>query len=782
MHKKLFQKQHLNVARFWRRMAAGLLVAANLLMMTQADAQTADTDTTQSIPPVVLPGFQIISPIASPREGEHSLSVSGITKQDIKEHIGNGSVNNLFDRVPSMITTSDAGTGLGYSYMRIRGIDQTRINVTVNGIALNDAESQGSWFVNLPDFGSKVQHLDIQRGAGTSNNGASAFGASMNFTTLEPARKAYAEVSSSAGSFYTFRNSVSAGTGLIKNRFSADISYSNILSRGYIEHASAKLHSLFFTAKYRIWNEKKFKDYGSLQFNILYGNEKTGLAWNGVPSDSLNSNRRYNSCGEYYDANGNRQYYENETDNYQQTHYQLHYLLNHYVGRHGFIDFKASLHLTRGIGYYEEYQDDIFYANYGLPNWQSSNLDTESTADLVTRKNLDNYFYGGTFNLTHQISNRQGGYYAWMVGGAVNRYNGKEFGTLEWMQYNQNVAQGTHWYDGTGDKRQYNFYWKVLYCADFNTQSYNHSPFVYADLQFRHIDYHIGGENANMLDVTQSYAWNFVNPKIGVQYEWRKKSSAWSQETYFTFSVANREPTRSDLTEADADSRPRPETMYDFELGYLLKHEKFKFSADVYFMYYIDQLVLTGEINSVGAAVMTNTDRSYRTGIEITAAYQPLKWLKWNINGTFSLNKILDFTEHVDDWDSGLQRENHLGTTDISFSPNIVANNEFVFTPVKNFDITFITKFVSRQYIDNSSRKEYSIDPYCVNNLQLSYKIETKPISEIRLFFQVNNIFNAKYESNAWLYRYFYGGEEYCMDGYFPQAGINFMGGVTLHF
>lgn len=749
-----------------------LIIIFAIIVMACGRIVAQNADSTENLPTVLLPGLKIVS---SAPTGEHVFSESTVSKTDLDRNIGNGSVNNMFDRVTSMVTTSDAGTSVGYTYMRIRGIDHTRINVTINGIAFNDAESQGSWFVNAPDLAAKVQYIDIQRGAGTSNNGASAFGASMNFVTLTPSSTPYVQLSSSAGSFYTFRNSISAGTGIIKNRFSADISYSNILSRGYIEHASAKLHSLFFTADYRILNEKKNKEYGRLKFNLIYGNEKTGLAWNGVPYDSLNTNRRYNSCGEYYDANGNRQYYENQTDNYQQTHYQLHYNWDKELSNQQEINLHAALHLTRGKGYYEEYQDDTYAGNYGLPFVPTDEFGNESTLDAITRKSMDNYFYGGIFNFSHTVTPS----FIWTVGGAVNRYDGQEFGTLEWLQYNNNVAKSAHWYDGTGDKRQYNVYGKVI--STIRSHKNLNKTLMYADLQYRCIDYRIGGTNANMLDVAQKYKWHFLNPKVGVAHTFNKPQ--FTHQLYYNFSVANREPTRSDLTESDELSRPKPETMYDFELGYLLKERErnhLTVSVDGYFMYYRDQLVLTGEINSVGAAVMTNADKSFRTGLEFSVVYQPLKWLQWNVNGNLSINKILDFTEYVDDWDTGVQREKHIGTTDISFSPNAVINNEFLFTPVKNFDISFVTKFVSRQYIDNSSRKEYSIDPYCVSNLQLSYKITTKAIPEIGLFFQINNIFNAKYESNAWLYRYYLGGEECRMDGYNTQAGINFMGGVTL--
>lgn len=772
------QKNNFKKMRHAKKLLFGAFIIIFFFSFTSLQAQE-DTSVTRLI---LLPATRIS---ASAPSGESTFSVSSINKKDIQSAHGNGSVNNMLDQIPGMITTSDAGNGLGYSYMRIRGIDQTRINVTINGISLNDAESQGSWLVNLPDFASSVESLDVQRGVGSSHNGASAFGASMNFSTLTPAENPFADISSSAGSFYSFRNSIHVGTGLIKKRFSANAGYSNVLSRGFIDHSSAKLHSAFFTGKYNILSEKKNKDYGFLQFNLLYGNEKTGLAWNGVPFDSLATNRTYNSCGEYYDVNGNRKHYENQTDNFQQTHAQLHYKLTRAIADKHYFDFHAALHLTRGIGYYEEYQDDVFAANYGLISLTNP-YGNETVTDAITRKYLDNYFYGGIFSFNHTINDK----YTWVLGGTANRYQGKEYGTLEWLQWNAGNEKGWHWYDGTGDKRQYNLYAKFIANLrhrkfEYHKISCSHTT-LYADIQYRCIDYRIGGFNANLFDVTQSHVWHFINPKAGVNFQWTNPTSydevAIRHEVYFTFSTANREPTRSDLTEAAADKRPTPETLYDFELGYLCSGENFRVTADAYFMYYTDQLVLTGEINDVGAAIMSNVDKSFRTGIELTSTYKPLKWFQWMINGTFSLNKILDYTEYVDDWDTGLQRVKKLGTTDISFSPNIVASNQFTFIPVRNFDIALTTKFVSRQYIDNSSRKEYSIDPYCVTNLQLNYKIETKAIPEIAFYFQINNIFNAEYESNAWLYRYYLGGKENRMDGYFPQAGINFMGGITLRF
>ena len=745
-----------------------------LLAMLAGILSSRAQSITDSLSPIQLEGVGIKWTKPS---GEEMFSATGISKDDINRNMGNGSINNLFELVPSMITTSDAGTGIGYTYMRIRGIDQTRINVTINGIALNDAESQGSWFVNLPDFGAKVQQLDVQRGVGTSNNGSAAFGATMNFGTLDNSHQRFFEISSTAGSFNTFRNSATFGTGLIGDVFAATISYSNVLSDGYIDFSSAKLHSLFFSNDFYLKNKKKHKDYGKLKLNILYGNEKTGLAWNGVPSYMLNVNRRYNSCGEYTDETGIVHHYFNESDNYQQLHTQLFYDYNKRINERNNIKVNVAGHFTRGIGYYEEYKEDQEYAAYALENPIIGN-DTIYFSDFVTRKWLNNYFYGVTFSFKQSFSKIGNkdlyNHLSWSVGGSANRYDGKEYGTIAWSQFG-GMPDNYRWYVGPGQKNQFNIYGTLDY-----TQG---RWYTYIDLQYRLIDYHIGGTDAYLTDVSQHHLWHFFNPKAGVSVDLDNNRH---HSMYLSLARSQREPTRSDLITAPKDNRPVPETLYDVELGYRMHYNKYAFNANAYFMYYDKQLVLTGKINDVGAPIMTNVDKSYRLGIELVSAYRPIKYFTWNIKGTFSLNKILDFTEYVDEYDENGeflgQRVNHLGTTNLSFSPNIVASNEFIVTPIDNFNIALTTQFVSRQYIDNSSNKLYSIKPYCVTNLNLSYCFHTKPVKDIELFFRINNLFNAKYESNAWVYRYYYDGIECFDDGYFPQATINFMGGVRIKF
>lgn len=768
-------KKKLNEKKILFLLLTGLFV---LISFTKIYPQTT-LQTNDSLRPILLKSVGISWTRES---GEELFSSSFITQEEIKQSQGNGSINNLFDLVPSMITTSDAGTGIGYTYMRIRGIDQTRINVTINGIALNDAESQGSWFVNLPDFGSHVKNLQIQRGVGTSNHGAAAFGATMNFATQNENRKPFFELSSSVGSFYTFRNAISAGTGLLNQQFSANVHYSNILSRGYIDRADAKLHSFFFNSDYHILSSKSNKDYGKLSFNVIYGKEKTGLAWNGVPSDSLKTNRTYNSCGEYYDENGIRKYYENESDNYEQGHYQLFYAFNkNFIGdkKEHFLKVDFATHLTRGMGYYESYKYNKKLKNYGLTVATPSN-DTIKKTDLITRKFLDNHFYGFTFNVEHQISDflqegKKRNSFSWSLGGAWNQYDGDHYGHIIWMKYAGNTPVNYPWYKGNGNKKQLNL---------FGTFSYNlnNQIYTYVDLQYRHIHYLITGIDDNLLDIGQQYIWNFFNPKAGFNYSWKNNTNTIEHSIYTSLALSHREPTRADLVDSPEEQKPVPERMFDVEFGYRIKDAKMAFNINGYYMYYINQLVLTGEINDVGAALMKNVPYSYRSGIELIAAYQPLHFFQWKINGTFSLNKILHYTEYVDNWDTGLQEHFDLGTTNISFSPAIIASNSFIFTPLKDFKIGLVTKVVGKQYLDNSSNENYMLKPYSITHVHLNYTFHTKAVPEIGLFFSIYNIFNSSYSSNAWLYKYYEGGIEKYLDGYFTQAGINFLGGIRVRF
>jgi iron complex outermembrane receptor protein len=514
--------------------------------------------------------------------------------------------------------------------------------------------------------------------------------------------------------------------------------------------------------------------------NIFYGNERTGLAWNGVPSDSLKTNRRFNSNGLYYDADGNLQRYDNETDNYQQTHYQLFYDYKNSKQR---FEMNVGAHFTRGIGYYEQYKQNRRFSEYGLPDFEMVDPPIKKS-DFITRKYLDNYFYGVVFNSTKEFAITEEHVLFLSARAALNNYDGKHYGTIIWAKYLDILSPNYKWYNGIGNKLQSN----VVASLGYTYKGW----LAYIDFQYRYINYKITGTNDKLNDITQNHVWDkFLNPKAAISYSWQKRHI--EQTTYFSFAMANREPTRSDLVNAKPGETPVPETLYNFELGYTLNMNKFKFNANGYYMLYHNQLVLTGEINTTGAAIMKNVKDSYRLGLELVANYQPVKFFQWKIAGTFSLNKILNYDHLIENRDEywelipGNEYVNtFMKSTTISFSPAIVASNVFQFYPFKNFNVNLMTQFVSKQYIDNSQDKNHILKPYCVSNLNLRYDIPKLKKLNLSLFFSVNNIFNAKYESNAWLYRtilnYENYSEEYSEDGYFPQAGINFIGGVKLRF
>lgn len=701
-----------------------------------------------------------------------AANVTTMSMPQIRAQQGNGSVNNLLELMPSVVTTSESGNGLGATYLFIRGIDQTRINTTLNGVTINNAESQGSWLVNLPDMAAFIENVSVQSGANTSD-GSTSYGARVDFVTRGIPTKPFAEVRSSYGSFNTFHNMVSAGTGLIGKRFSMLASFSDIRSDGYIDYSGVRLNSGFLTAELDLYNFKKNKDNGKLKFHMLYGTEHTGLAWNGVPYDLLETNRTYNSCGEYYDDFGNMHYYENSKDHYTQTFYQLEYVKD-WIRQEGrqHHTLQVMPYLTRGFGYYEQYKDDKKVKKYGLV----ALYDSIKTADLVTQKYLDNYFYGihAQYTGTQVFKNHSNQGLRWVAGADVSNYNGKHYGNIVWVQPNRVVDCPAmfEWYRGTGNKLQTKFFGNLRYWYK------NFS--VTGELQYRHVDYVIEGVNDELTPIPQEYHWNFVNPKIALHYYMEKGKLKHSFD--LSFATANREATRNDLVGAPDGRKPIPETLYDLEFSYMMHNDKFFFNTTLYGMYYHNQLVRTGELDQTGDPLMTNVDKSYRAGIELSAAYRPVRFFTWHINGGFSINRILNYVHYVEDWENGGYVEQQLGNTPIAYSPNVIIGNDFTFTPLKDFNISLITKFVSKQYLDNSGDDTYVLKPYTYTNLRLSYTFHFKGLKDLELFVHVNNLFNTKYETNAALYTGYYGGEISYYPYYFPQAGINALGGVRLKF
>ncbi|MBN2174180.1 MAG: TonB-dependent receptor [Bacteroidales bacterium] len=686
---------------------------------------------------------------------ESPTAYTSVDKEDIESQNLGQDLPYILQITPSVVTSSDAGAGVGYTGIRIRGTDITRINVTMNGVPVNDAESQGVYFVDLPDLASSVDNIQIQRGVGTSTNGAAAFGASINIQTTTMNADPYAEISSAAGSFNTLKNTLNFGSGLIDGKWTLDGRLSAIQSDGYIDRGWSNLKSFYLSGGY----------YGSksiLKAIVTSGWEKTYQAWYGIPKDSLETNRRYNPSGEMLDEEGNIiGYYDNQTDNYQQDYYQLHFA--HQFSRA--LNLSSAVFYTKGKGYYESYRNMDSYSDYGFENVVIGN-DTITRTNLIRQKWLDNDFYG--FNLSLNLEKEK---FDISVGTGWNKYAGDHFGYIIWAEHASNSFIDKPWYENTGSKQDYHIFGKIDY-------RFTGMISLYGDFQYRAISYKMKGIHDNLRDLTQSHSFNFFNPKGGVFISVNEKNSL-----YASVAVAHREPNRSVYRDADPGQKISSEHLVDFELGYKFNNRNLNFEANYYYMDYKDQLVLTGQINNVGDPILVSVPQSYRTGIELIGGLKITNFFRWDMNATLSRNKINDFTAYTDNWDTWPEQvEESLGTTDISFSPDIIANNSLNFVPFKNFSTVLLSKYVSRQYIDNTSSKERSLDPYFVNDLKFFYTVTTRLIREINFTISLNNIFNVEYETNAWVYRYFYANEEYELNGFFPQAKFNFMCGVILKF
>ena len=648
----------------------------------------------------------------------------------------------ILNQTPSVVINSDAGNGVGYTGIRIRGSDATRINMTINGIPYNDAESQGLFFVNLPDLASSVSDIQIQRGIGTSSNGAGAFGASMNFSTNEVNLDAYGELNNSAGSFNTWKNTVKAGSGLINGHFTVDARLSKISSDGFIDRATTDLSSFYVSGAY-------ITDNTSIRVNVLSGKEKTYQAWNGIPEADLHNNRRANYSGTEKPGEP----YDNETDNYQQDHYQL--FFNHRFSDD--LSFNTAFFLTKGKGYYENYKAGESYADYGLSDFIIGN-DTLAQTDLVRRLWLDNDYFGQILSLRYKHSRG-----LLTVGGGWNRYNGKHFGEVTWAQAGFPV--NFRWYDLRSKKTDVNAYAKYEYRIATGLQ-------LFGDLQYRDVVYNLGGFRDNpTLFINNHY--HFVNPKLGITYNFDRT------RMYASYAFASKEPNRDDF-EAGAEQQPEPEKMHDIEAGIETKFNRYSWSANVYYMKYRDQLIPTGKINDVGAYTRINIPDSYRAGIELQGSVTLAKWLAFSANLALSRNKVQNFTEYYDDYDNGGQKSVYRGSTDIAFSPSVTGGAGISIEPFENARIALLSKYVSRQYLDNTSMKSRSLDPYYVQDARVSYSLPNRLFKSTDLILQVNNVFNKKYEANGYTFSYLYDGSLTTENFYFPMAGTNFMFAVNI--
>jgi iron complex outermembrane receptor protein len=671
---------------------------------------------------------------------KNPITFTNVSKQELAPRNLGQDIPVLLNYLPSVVTTTDAGNGIGYTYMRVRGADGSRINVTLNGVPFNDSESQGTFFVNLPDFASSLESVQLQRGVGTSTNGAGAFGASLNLQTKSFQEKAYAEISNSVGSFASRKHTLAFGTGL-HNNFEMNARISNIASDGFIDRASSNMFGYFFNANY-------ITDKSQIKFMAFGGKEKTYQAWYGIEDpDKLQNDRTFNPAGMYTDASGNVQFYDDETDNYWQNHFQLHWAekwSDKWISN-------VAFHYTIGKGYFEQYREDENLADYNLPAFNGN-----FTSDLVRKRWLDNDFFGTTFSLNYKTAKTD-----LLIGGAANRYLGNHFGEVVWTQ--NYVPNANRYYDDFGNKDDINFYTKVSYNI---TNKLN----LFADLQYRMVFYE--ASSVKFSDVNDTF--RFFNPKAGLSYQLNDKNAF-----YGYFGIANKEPRRDDYENGSV----KPERLFDYELGWKYNTKKVKLSANAFYMNYKDQLVLTGALNDVGAPIFTNSGKSYRVGLEVESSIAITNKLILNPNVTLSQNKNQDFYFQRD----GVLQ--NLGNTDIAFSPNFVFGNQLVYLLTKDFQISFLSKFVSEQYMGNIDSNRSKLDAYFVNDLNINYEWKlNKGIQSIVFSGLVNNIFNLEYESNGYFYTYdddwSTPGSTTTIEGtgFYPQAGINFLFGVNLKF
>ncbi len=721
--------------------------------INQSIAVKKNLELSFSLEDAVITGEEII--VKSTRAGISTpTTYSEVGKEAIESKNLGQDMPYLLGMEPSLVTTSDAGAGIGYTGLWIRGSNIQRINVTVNGVPINDAESHGVFWVNMPDFASSIESAQVQRGVGTSTNGGGAFGATINLETNLVEEEAFGEINSSFGSFNTLKNNARFGTGLIKNKWAFEGRLSKVSTDGYIDRASSDLSSYFVQGGY-------YTDKTTVKAVVFSGREKTYQAWYGVDQWTMdNYGRSFNWAGVIYNEDGSMRYYDNQTDNYQQDHYQLHWSqkLNNK------LSFNTALHYTYGRGYYEEYKQGEELGGYPIgiqyfgldstlvgSNYTPFYHDTIQSADLIVRRWLDNHFYGATFALNYTTNKLN-----MSVGGALNKYaNARHFGEIIWAQYAGSTSYGDKYYDNKANKTDFNIYTK----ADYKVSN---QFGLFVDIQLRNILYKAEGADKGgaTIGINESYA--FFNPKAGVTY-----NLSMLGQVYASVAVANREPIRTDFLDAPEGIKPEPEQLIDYEIGLRRRNNNGFYSFNFYYMKYKNQLVLTGEINDVGSPIRANVGESYRAGIELDGGYQPLSWFRFRANATFSTTST-DYKQLVD---SAIV---NFDNVQISFSPQVVAGIELTLLPFKNFDVSAIGRQVSRQYLDLTENNAHSLDPYTTLNLRIGYKIEPSFMNEIQFTLMVNNLLNAEYSTNG----YMWGDTPY----YYPQAGTNFLAGVSLKF
>ena len=671
------------------------------------------------------------------------ISFSNVTKKDISSRNLGQDLPILLNYLPSVVTTSDAGAGIGYTGIRIRGVSPQSTNITINGIPFNDAESHGTYWVNLPDFSSSVENLQVQRGVGTSTNGSGAFGASINILTDAVSDIAFATISSSIGSYNTFKNTIKFSTGLINN-FELSGRLSKINSDGYVDRAFSDLKSYFIQGSY--------SDENTLIKALTFGGHERGYqAWFGVTSDQIKENRRQNPYT-----------YENEIDNYKQDHFQFHW--NEKLNSSWSTN--LGLNYTDGRGYYEQYREDDSIDGYSgiLSSDNDSNGNELGTTDLIRRRWLDNNFYVLNASVDYNSKNLNLNFNSF-----YSFYSGDHFGEIIWARtFSQNGKIRDRYYEGNGKKKDFSVFSKASFNLGEKTE-------IYTDLQFRKVNYKTSGITSDLVNMILDKEYNFFNPKFGASYKFKPNSML-----YFSYARANREPSRSDY---ESNLSIKPEELNDLELGWRFRNEKIKLNINSYYMLYSNQLVLTGELDDVGTPIRTNSGNSYRLGIEIDNFLKLSEKTSFQTNLTLSSNKNKEIISKVNG------EIYNYGKTNISFSPNLIASNIFSYMPNEYTTISLLSKYVGDQYMSNNDSKNSMLESYFINDLNFTYQIKTNKLFDSIIFSAlINNLFDIEYISNGYYYTYddtwSNPGEVVTLDGagYYPQATRNFLFGVSLKF
>lgn len=741
---------------------------------TQSKTISLEKDSKMRLNVELVPEKNILNPvnISALRVGDKTpVAHSNMSKADIEAKNEGRDVPFLLKDLPSTVVNSDAGAGIGYTNIRIRGSDISRINVTINGVPLNDPEGHGVFWVNTPDLSTSTESIQVQRGVGTSTNGSGAFGASINLQTNSVTTKPYAISELSGGSFNTLKRNINIGSGLLNNHWSFEGRLSKITSDGFIDRATSDLTSYYLSGSY--YSEKT-----SVQLIHFAGHERTYQAWNGIPEAKLNGDTKgiddFLARNFFSEADANnlrnsdsRTYnfytYENEVDDYAQDHYQLH--LSHRFNSS--IKANASLHYTYGRGYFEQYKNDDDLADYNIPSSITDN-DTITSSDLIRQRWLDNHFYGGVYSLEYNTDKLK-----LTLGGAYNEFHGDHFGEVIWARFASNSEINERYYESNSVKKDFNVYLKGIY--DLGKFS------LFGDLQYRTIDYTGKGIDNDLANINIDGQFSFFNPKGGINYQPNDNN-----RFYLSAAVGRREPVRNDFIDAITDRAPKAEKMVDYEFGYEYRKSKLLTRANAYYMDYTDQLVLTGELNDVGSAVRTNVDKSYRAGLELEVAYQAANWLTLGANANLSQNKILDYQDLVINYDAGAGDNPYVVTefssTSISFSPDFIGGVSFEAKPTKDLKVLWNSKYVGRQYLDNTESESKSLDAFSTTDLRFEYSLHPSWLKSLKINLLVANLFNAEYEPNGYTYSYIAGGSKITENFYYPMAGTNFLVGIKFGF